>query len=228
MKDKIIVKPKKFTTWLILYPIIPLTPQNTHWHLFRIPLLWWGIGVSFFDTEKFHAVMPAKGTDRGGRSAPQDYPSSLNMDVSIGDRRPPGSSVTSRISAPASFGRKKRHPYPSWCNSCGVKAIIGSKKIEWCFGEISDCLDLRKMHQFLGGVRRTSRLLNSDHSLSVYIPHHSRILCYFLILVKRRMRRKLLIFMIAIVKHDSLRPRMGSRRTPPKSPPKKPPKRSAP
>ena len=56
----------------------------------------------------------------------------------------------------------------------------------------------------------------------------SNILCYFRVLVKRRMRRKLLILMIAIMKHVSLRPRMGSRRTPPKIPPKKPPKRSAP
>ena len=53
--------------------------------------------MSFFDTEEFHAVVPAKGADRGGRSAPQGHPSSPHIDVCIGDRRPPGSSGTSRL-----------------------------------------------------------------------------------------------------------------------------------
>jgi len=51
---------------------------------------------------------------------------------------------------------------------------------------------------------------------------------YFRSFVNRRKRIKLLPLMIAIVKQDSFKPKMGRRRTPPKSPPKKPPKRSAP
>jgi hypothetical protein len=68
--------------------------------------------MSFFDAEEFHAVVPAKGADGGGRSTPQVFPRSLHMDVSLGDRRPPGSSVKSQLIAPASNGSKKRHPYP--------------------------------------------------------------------------------------------------------------------
>ena len=87
--------------------------------------------MSFFDTEEFHAVVPAKGSpcgisavrrnslqgipqgkDRGGRSAPQGHPSPPHMDVFTGDGRPPGSSGTSGLEAIATIGRKKRHPYP--------------------------------------------------------------------------------------------------------------------
>ena len=76
--------------------------------------------MSFFDTEEFHAVVPAKGSpcgisavwrnplqgipqgkDRGGRSAPQGHPSPPHMDVCTGDGRPPGSSVKSQLIATA-------------------------------------------------------------------------------------------------------------------------------
>ena len=55
----------------------------------------------FFSTEKLNAVVHAKGADRGGRSASKGHPSPPHMDVFIGDRRPPGSSGTSQLIAPA-------------------------------------------------------------------------------------------------------------------------------
>jgi hypothetical protein len=57
--------------------------------------------MSFFSTEKFHAVVLAKGANRGGRSAPQGHPSPPHMDVCIGDGRPPGSSGESLLIAVA-------------------------------------------------------------------------------------------------------------------------------
>ena len=55
-----------------------------------------------------------------------------------------------------------------------------------------------------------------------------RVLSYFFIFVDKRNRVKLLTLIIAIMKQDSIKPRTGRKRTPPKRPPKKPPKRSAP
>ena len=63
--------------------------------------------MSFFDTEGFHAVVPASGADEGGRSAPQGNPGPPRREVCRGDGRPPGSSETSRLRAPAKFGAKK-------------------------------------------------------------------------------------------------------------------------
>jgi hypothetical protein len=57
--------------------------------------------MSFFVTEEFHAVVPAEGADRGGRSAPQGHPSPPHMVIYLGDGRPPGSSVKSGLIAPA-------------------------------------------------------------------------------------------------------------------------------
>jgi hypothetical protein len=63
--------------------------------------------MSFFDTEEVHAVMPDKVADRGGRAALKVTPTSQDMDICSGDRRPPGSSVKSRLKAPVQFGAKK-------------------------------------------------------------------------------------------------------------------------
>jgi hypothetical protein len=63
--------------------------------------------MSFFDTEELHAVMPNKVADRGGRAAFQVTLTPEDLDVCAGDRRPPGSSVKSRLKAPAQFGAKK-------------------------------------------------------------------------------------------------------------------------
>ena len=65
------------------------------------------IWISFFDTEELHAVMLDKVADRGGRAAFQVTPTPEDVDVFPGDRRPPGSSVNSRLKAPAQFGAKK-------------------------------------------------------------------------------------------------------------------------
>jgi hypothetical protein len=75
--------------------------------------------MSFFDTEEFHAVVLARGADRGGRSAPQVTPASVHLEISIGTRRPPGSSVKSRLIAPASFGAKKDIHIPN--NAIGTE-----------------------------------------------------------------------------------------------------------
>jgi hypothetical protein len=63
--------------------------------------------MSFFDTEEVHAVMPDKVADRGGRAALKVTSTSLNLSNLGGGRRPPGSSVKSRLKAPAQFGAKK-------------------------------------------------------------------------------------------------------------------------
>jgi hypothetical protein len=63
--------------------------------------------MSFFDTEEVHAVMPDKVADRGGRAALKVTPTLEDVDIYAGDRRPPGSSVKSRLKAPAQFGAKK-------------------------------------------------------------------------------------------------------------------------
>jgi hypothetical protein len=63
--------------------------------------------MSFFDTEEVHAVMLAYAADRGGRAAFQVTPTPEDLDISAGDRRPPGSSVKSRLKASAQFGAKK-------------------------------------------------------------------------------------------------------------------------
>jgi hypothetical protein len=63
--------------------------------------------MSFFDTEEAHAVMLAYAADRGGRAALKVTPTSLHLDVCIGDGRPPGSSGKTRLKAPAQFGAKK-------------------------------------------------------------------------------------------------------------------------
>ena len=69
--------------------------------------------MSFFDTEEVHAVMLAYTADRGGRADFQVTPTSQDVDACAGDRHPPGTSVKSRLKAPAQFGAKKRYPYPS-------------------------------------------------------------------------------------------------------------------
>jgi hypothetical protein len=63
--------------------------------------------MSFLDTEEVHAVMPDKVADRGGRSAFQVTLTPQNVDIYARDRRPPGSSVKSRLKAPVQFGAKK-------------------------------------------------------------------------------------------------------------------------
>ena len=63
--------------------------------------------MSFFDTEEVHAVMPDEVADRGGRAVLQVTPAPEDVDICEGDRRPPGSSVKSRVKAPAQFGAKK-------------------------------------------------------------------------------------------------------------------------
>ena len=63
--------------------------------------------MSFFDTEESNAFVPARGADRGGRSAPQVTPASVHLDICVGDGRPPGSSGKSRLIATAKFGAKK-------------------------------------------------------------------------------------------------------------------------
>ena len=63
--------------------------------------------MSFFDTEEVHAVVLDIVTDRGGRAALKVTPTSQDVDIFVGDRRPPGSSVKSRLKAPAQFGAKK-------------------------------------------------------------------------------------------------------------------------
>jgi hypothetical protein len=63
--------------------------------------------MSFFDTEKVHAVMLAYAADRGGRAALKVTPTSQDVDVCAANRRPPGSSGKSRLKAPAQFGAKK-------------------------------------------------------------------------------------------------------------------------
>jgi hypothetical protein len=63
--------------------------------------------MSFFDTEELHAVMLDKVADRGGRAALKVTPTSQDVDIYAGDRRPPGSSVKSMLKAPAQFGAKK-------------------------------------------------------------------------------------------------------------------------
>ena len=60
-----------------------------------------GIWMSFFDTEEAHAVMPAYGTDRGGRAALKVIPISLDLEGLGGGRRPPGSSGKSMLKAPS-------------------------------------------------------------------------------------------------------------------------------
>jgi len=57
--------------------------------------------MSFFDTEEAHAVMLAYAADRGGRAALKVTPTSLHLDVCIGDGRPPRSSGKSKLKAPA-------------------------------------------------------------------------------------------------------------------------------
>ena len=57
--------------------------------------------MSFFDTEEAHAVMPAYGTDRGGRAALKVIPISLDLEGLGGGRRPPGSSGKSMLKAPS-------------------------------------------------------------------------------------------------------------------------------
>ncbi len=42
-----------------------------------------------------------------GRAALKVTPTSQDVDISAGDRRPPGSSVKSMLKAPAQFGAKK-------------------------------------------------------------------------------------------------------------------------
>jgi hypothetical protein len=73
----------------------------------------------FFVTERFHAVMPAYGADKGGRAAPEWMTSHLHLAISAFDGRPrarpgpiraEGSSGKSQLKAPAQFGDKKRHP----------------------------------------------------------------------------------------------------------------------
>jgi hypothetical protein len=66
-----------------------------------------GIWMSFFSTEEAHTVMIAKGADRGGRVAPQVISSSAHLAICSEHSRPPGSSVKSRLNAPAQFGAKK-------------------------------------------------------------------------------------------------------------------------
>ena len=66
-----------------------------------------GIWMSFFDTEEAYAVMTDKVADRGGRAGLKVTPTPEGVDISSGDRRPPGSSVRSRLKAPAQFGAKK-------------------------------------------------------------------------------------------------------------------------
>jgi len=67
----------------------------------------------FIFAEEVLAVMLDIAADRGGRAALKVPPTSQDVDVFAGNRRPPGSSVKSRLIAPAQFGAKKRHPYPS-------------------------------------------------------------------------------------------------------------------
>jgi hypothetical protein len=57
--------------------------------------------MSFFVTERFHAVMPAYGADKGGRAAPEWMTSDLHLAISALDGRPPGSSGKSQLKAPA-------------------------------------------------------------------------------------------------------------------------------
>jgi hypothetical protein len=57
--------------------------------------------MSFFVTERFHAVMPAYGADKGGRAAPERMTSYLHLALSALDGRPPGSSGKSQFKAPA-------------------------------------------------------------------------------------------------------------------------------
>ena len=57
--------------------------------------------MSFFDTEELHAVMPDKVADRGGRAALKVTPTPQDVDICAGNRPPPGSSVKSRLTAPA-------------------------------------------------------------------------------------------------------------------------------
>jgi len=63
--------------------------------------------MSFFDTEEAHALMLAKGTDGGGRSAPQVTPASVHLEICAGDGRPPRSSGEIRLIVPAAIGHKK-------------------------------------------------------------------------------------------------------------------------
>jgi hypothetical protein len=63
--------------------------------------------MSFFDTEEVHAVMLAYAADRGGRAAFQVTPTPEDVDICAQDRRPPRSSVKSRLKGPAKFGAKK-------------------------------------------------------------------------------------------------------------------------
>ena len=80
---------------------VKMEAERRHWNI--IPFL----NYAGIRGPKQNPLKPGLGQ---GRSAPQNYPSSLNMDVSIGDRRPPGSSVTRRLKAPAWFGAKKKTP----------------------------------------------------------------------------------------------------------------------
>ena len=63
--------------------------------------------MSFFDTEEVHAVMLDIVADRGGRAALKVTPTPEDVDICAGDRRPPGSSVKSRLKVPSQFGAKK-------------------------------------------------------------------------------------------------------------------------
>ena len=63
--------------------------------------------MSFFDTEEAHAVMLAYAADEGGRAACKVIRTPLDLAVSGGDGRPPGSSGKSTPKAPAQFGAKK-------------------------------------------------------------------------------------------------------------------------
>ena len=57
--------------------------------------------MSFFDTEEAHAVMLAYAADEGARAACKVIPPSLDLAVSGGDGRPPGSSGKGRLTATA-------------------------------------------------------------------------------------------------------------------------------
>ena len=57
--------------------------------------------MSFFDTEEARPVMLAHAADRGGRAALKVTPSSPDLKVLGGGRRPPGSSGKSMLEAPA-------------------------------------------------------------------------------------------------------------------------------
>jgi hypothetical protein len=57
--------------------------------------------MPFFVTERFNAVMLAYGADKGGRAAPEQTTSPLDLAISALDGRPPGSSGKSQLKAPA-------------------------------------------------------------------------------------------------------------------------------